>query len=143
MSIGGKKRNDASARRLSCSAQLLLLLERDNFDYSFLCLGGDFERAGRQLQHGGVLASGQFRHHNDLAVRQFQAIMVDVALLLIDLPEPGNLMREPLVAEAIGAFAFHILCKGKLRPGEEANGNMWLASGSETSSARVEEAGGD
>jgi hypothetical protein len=69
--------------------------------------------------------------------------MVDVALLLIDLPEPGNLVREPFVAEAIGRVALQILFKDKLRPGEEANGNIWLTSGSETSRARVEEARGD
>jgi hypothetical protein len=36
-------------------------------------------------------------------------------LVLIDLPEPGHPVREPFVTEAIGALAFQILFKGKLR----------------------------
>jgi hypothetical protein len=69
--------------------------------------------------------------------------MVDVALLLINLPEPGHFVREPFVAEAIGRVALQILFKGKLRAWEEANGNIWFANRSETSGARVAEAGGD
>jgi len=79
----------------------------------WLCLGRDLLGSGWHLQYGGLLASGQFRHQDDLTVRQFQSIMVDLALLLIDLPEPGNLVREPFVAEAIGRVALQILFKGE------------------------------
>ena len=67
-----------------------------------LCLGHVLAWACWQLQHGCVLASGQFRHQDDLTVRQFEGVMVDVGLLLIDLPEPGHLVPVTLVAEAIG-----------------------------------------
>ena len=88
---------------------------RNNFDHDlmWLCLGRDLLGSGWHLQYGRLLASGQFRHQDDLTVRQFQSIMVDLALLLIDLPEPGNLVREPFVAEAIGRVALQILFKGE------------------------------
>jgi hypothetical protein len=54
------------------------------------------------LQYGCVLASGQFRHQDDLTVRQFQGVMVEIGLVLIDLPKPSYLVRELPVAEAIG-----------------------------------------
>jgi hypothetical protein len=41
--------------------------------------------------------------------------MVDVRSVLIDLPEPGHLVLEAVVAEAIGRLAFQALFKGKLR----------------------------
>jgi len=66
------------------------------------------------LQHGRVLASSQFRYQNDLTVRQFQSIMVDIRLVFIDLFKPSHLVREPFVAEAIRGIAFYILFKGKL-----------------------------
>ena len=81
-----------------------------------LCLGRhDLPRARWQLQHGGVLASGQFRHQDDLTIRQFQSIMVDVTLLFIDLAKAGHLVWEPFVTEALGGLALKILFKGKLR----------------------------
>ena len=46
--------------------------------------------------------SSQFRHQDDLTVRQFQSIMVDIRLVLIDLPKSRHLVREPFVTEAIG-----------------------------------------
>jgi hypothetical protein len=49
-----------------------------------------------------VLVSSQFRHQDDLTVRQFQSIMVDIRLVLIDLPKSRHLVREPFVTEAIG-----------------------------------------
>ena len=49
----------------------------------FRWLGGDFERIRWQLQHGRVLTCRQFRHHNDLAIRHFQSIMVDFRCSLL------------------------------------------------------------
>jgi hypothetical protein len=62
----------------------------------------NFARTRWQLQHGRVLVSSQFRHQDDLTVRQFQSIMVDIRLVLIDLPKSRHLVREPFVTEAIG-----------------------------------------
>jgi hypothetical protein len=41
--------------------------------------------------------------------------MMDIALVRIDLPKLGHLVREALVAEAIGRLAFQAFFKGKLR----------------------------
>jgi hypothetical protein len=62
-----------------------------------------------------VLASGQFRYQDDLTVRKLQSVMVEIGLILIDLPKPSYLVRESSVPEAIGALAFQIFFKGKLR----------------------------
>jgi hypothetical protein len=43
-----------------------------------------------------------FRYQHDLTVRQFQGVMVEIGLVLIDLPKPSYLVRESSVAEAIG-----------------------------------------
>ena len=72
-------------------------------------------RAYRHLQHGRVLASSQFRHQDDLTVRQFKSVMVRIRLVLINLPKPGYLVREPFETEAVGSLAFKIVFKGQLR----------------------------
>ena len=61
--------------------------------------------------------------------------MVDVGLLLIDLPEPGHLILEPFETEPIGCLELKILFKGKLRARQQANSDIWLAHGSETACA--------
>jgi hypothetical protein len=80
----------------------------------WLCLGRNFPRAGWHLQHGRVLAWAQFCQLDDLAIWQFERVMMDMLLLLIHLPKPRNLMPEPLVAEPIVGFALKVLFKGKL-----------------------------
>ena len=90
----------------------------------WLRLGHDFAGAGWHLQHCGVLPSGQFRQQDDLTVWQFQSVMMNVRLVLIDLPKPGNLVLEAVVAEAIGRLAFQALFKGKLRARKQANGDI-------------------
>jgi hypothetical protein len=72
-------------------------------------------RAYRHLQHGRVLASSQFRHQDDLTVRQFKSVMVRIRLVLINLPKPGHPMREPLETETVGSLASQIFFKGQLR----------------------------
>jgi hypothetical protein len=62
-----------------------------------------------------MLVSGQFRYQDDLTVRQFQSVMVEIGLVLIDLPKPSYLVRKSSVSKAIGALAFRIFFKGKLR----------------------------
>ena len=56
-----------------------------------------------------------FRYQHDLTVRQFQGVMVEIGLVLIDLPKPSYLVRESSVSETIGALAFRTFFKGKLR----------------------------
>jgi hypothetical protein len=41
--------------------------------------------------------------------------MMEIGLVLIDLPKPSYLVRESSVSEAISALAFRIFFKGKLR----------------------------
>jgi len=62
--------------------------------------------------------------------------MVDIGLVLIDLPEPGHLVREALVAKAIGRLAFYILFKGKLRARQTATFGTPMAA-----KPRVQEVG--
>ena len=77
-------------------------------------LGCEFPRAHRHLKDGRVLPCAQFRQLDDLAIRQFERVMVDDRLVLIHLPKPGHLVREPFETEAIGDFALKIFFKGKL-----------------------------
>jgi hypothetical protein len=65
------------------------------------------------LQHGRVLAPGQFGQQDNLTVRQFKSIMVCVWPVFIDLAKLSHLVRQPFVTETIGGLAFQILCKGK------------------------------
>ena len=55
-----------------------------------LCLGHVLAWACWQLQHGCVLASGQFRYQHDLTVRQFQGVMVEIGLEMRDRRDGDN-----------------------------------------------------
>jgi hypothetical protein len=46
--------------------------------------------AGRQLQHGRVLSFAQMRQQNDPPVRKLKRIMMNVRLVLVDLPEHSH-----------------------------------------------------
>ena len=50
-------------------------------------------RTGGQLQHGRALALGQTRQQNDLPVGELQRIMMGVGPIVVDLPEPSDLVR--------------------------------------------------
>ena len=66
------------------------------------------------MKDGRVLPCAQFRQLDDLAIRQFERVMMDARLVLIHLPKPGHLVLEPFVTEAIGGLALKIFLKGKL-----------------------------
>ena len=51
---------------------------------------------GRKLQHGRALAFVEMRDQHNLAVGKFQRIMMGAGVIHVDLPEPGNLMRQRL-----------------------------------------------
>jgi hypothetical protein len=46
-------------------------------------------------------------------------------------------MLEPLEAEAIRGFTLKIIFKSKLRPRQQASGDIWLVKGREAARARV------
>ena len=72
------------------------------------------------MKDGCVLRCAQFRQLDDLAIRQFERVMVDARLVLIHLPKPGHLVREPFETEAIGGLALKMFFKGKLCAGKQA-----------------------
>jgi hypothetical protein len=67
------------------------------------------------LQYDRVLAGAQFCQLDDVAVRQFQSVVVHVTLLLVHLPKTGHFVREFFETETISSLALKIFFKGKLR----------------------------
>jgi hypothetical protein len=86
----------------------------------------------RQLQHRGALAGRQPRHHDDLAAWEFERVMMDVGVIHVDLPESGNFVLDPSLAEqAEGAIVLNLLVEGDLGAGQQTNRNIGLADGRE------------
>jgi hypothetical protein len=65
------------------------------------------------LQYGRALTGDQPRDHHDLAVREFECIVVDVRVVHVDLPESGNLVVHARSAEqGESALVLDIFFKG-------------------------------
>jgi hypothetical protein len=68
------------------------------------------------LQYGRALTGNQPRDHHDLAVREFECIVVDVRVVHVDLPESGNLVVHARSTEqAECALVLDIFFKSQFR----------------------------
>ena len=75
-------------------------------------------RACRQLQHGGGLTGDKPRDQHHLATRKFERVMMDVRIVHIELPEPGNLVLHARLPEQTeSAVIFDLLLEGEFGAG--------------------------
>src|SRR5262249_38539636 len=65
-------------------------------------------RLCRQLQHGRVLTGHKLRQHHDIAAREFQGIVVCMALMLLDLTEAGDAGRNRPTSIAVEVIKFDV-----------------------------------
>jgi hypothetical protein len=100
----------------------------------------------RKLQYRRALSFTQLSHQHDLAVREFEGVVMDMQQIHVHLPELRDLFLETPDREARSEtieriVALDLLIEGDLGPGEEANCDVGLADLCETSRDRVAEVG--
>ena len=79
----------------------------------------------RQLQHRSGLASDQLRNLQNLPIREFQRIVLNVRIVHIDLPKACDLViYTGLAKKAEGAIVPDILVEGQFRSGQQANRHL-------------------
>src|SRR5712691_763605 len=99
--------------------------------------------AGRQLQHGRVLAFDHAGQQHDLAAGEFERVVMRVRPLAIDLPEARRLLADFAVGqEAVGGLAHRVLFEGKLGARTKAYRDARRADRREAAGEGVGEVGG-
>ena len=86
-----------------------------------------------QLQHGRVLTFAQMSQQHDLAIGELQRIMMDLRLVLVDLPESSHLVSN--LAQWLpktDGLILHVLLEGEFGAGKQAYGHMPLSDSGET-----------
>src|SRR5262249_61284073 len=79
----------------------------------------------RQLQHRCGLASGQLRDLQNLPIREFQRIVLNVRIVDIDLPKASNLViHTGLTEKAESAVVPDIVVEGEFRSGQQADRHL-------------------
>jgi hypothetical protein len=79
-------------QNLSMRSNVLFSAQRESL-FPWLRLAGSV-RCDRQLQHRGILSGAQVRQQHDLAIWEFECIVMGARVIPVDLPEPGNFMSE-------------------------------------------------
>ena len=78
---------------------------------------------GGQLQYRSGLPSNELRNLQNLAVGEFQRVMLNVQVILINLPEARDLVIQSSLARKLqakktdGAFVLNVLVEGEFRSG--------------------------
>src|SRR5215469_5243717 len=79
----------------------------------------------RQLQHRGGLASNQLRELKNLAIGEFQRIVLNVRIVHIDLPKACDLViHTGLAKKAEGAVVADIVVEGQFRSGQQTDRDL-------------------
>ena len=71
-----------------------------------------------QLKHSGLLSLLKQSQKNDLAVREFQGVMVRPGDALIDLAKDRGLVLDSARVPRPQAYPFNLVCEGQLRAGQ-------------------------
>jgi hypothetical protein len=80
-----------------------------------------------QLQHRSGLATDELRNLQNLPVREFQRIMLDVRIIYINLPEARDLVINTSLARKLnakktaGAVVLNVFVKGEFRSRQQAD----------------------
>src|SRR5215472_9109050 len=77
----------------------------------------------RQLQHRGGLASDQLRELHNLAIREFQRVVLNVRNVQIDLPEARDLVLHTGLAKKAAVVA-DLIVEGQFRSGQQADRHL-------------------
>ena len=78
----------------------------------------------RQLENRGGLARDQLLDLQNLPIREFQRIVLNVRIVHVDLPEACNLViHTRFTKKAEGPIVLDILVEGQLRSGQQAHRN--------------------
>src|SRR5690348_5566130 len=79
----------------------------------------------RQLQHRSRLACDQLRELENLSIREFQRVVLNVWVIHIDLPKSCDLVVHTSIAkETKRAVVPDFVVKGQLRPGQQADRHL-------------------
>jgi hypothetical protein len=82
-----------------------------------------------------MLTRAQMREQHDLAIREYQSIVMGAGIVQVDLPEPRDFVRErprmpPEHAELkSGRPALDLVLECDLGAGKQAHGNLPLSDG--------------
>ena len=87
---------------------------------------------GGQLQHCRTLALYQPRDQNNLSVREFKRVVMDVGHVHIDLPKSGYLCVNCFVAlpaqeKPKTGLNFNVIFERDLCPWKQAHGHVWFS----------------
>ena len=92
------------------------------------------------MQHGGGLTGDKPRDHHDVAAREFERVMMDVRIVHIELPEPGNLVLHARLPEQTeSTVIFDLLLEGEFGAGKQTDGDVGFPDGSEAAGDRFRE----
>ena len=72
----------------------------------------------RQLKHSGLLSLVKQSQKNDLAVREFQGVMVRPWDALIDLAEDRGLVLDSAAVPRPQTYSSNLICEGQLCAGQ-------------------------
>ena len=71
-----------------------------------------------QLKHSGLLSLEKQSQKNDLAVREFQGVVVSPGDALIDLAEDRGLVLDSAAVPRPQTYPFNLVCEGQLCAGQ-------------------------
>src|SRR5262245_46308739 len=92
----------------------------------------------RQLKHGCLLALLKKRQQDDVAVWEFQRVMVCAQDLFVDLTENGSLVFDRALTPRPRTYTPHFLCEGKFSTGQETYGHVSIFRRTEACCTGVE-----
>ncbi len=71
-----------------------------------------------QLKHSGLLSLFKQSQKNDLAIREFQGVVVRSGDALIDLAEDRGLVLDSAFGPRPQTYSFNLVCEGQLSAGQ-------------------------